>query len=293
MRHFGRVLTAMVTPFGPDGSVNYQAAAKLARYLVEHGSDGVVVAGTTGESPTLTLDEKIKLYTTVLEAVGERASVIAGTGSNDTASSITLTQAAEKTGVHGVMAVGPYYNKPTQEGYYQHFKAIAESTSLPVILYNVPSRTGSNIQPATILRLVDGKYIAAVKEASGCLDQAAEIIRRVPDGFMVYSGDDSLTLPILAIGGTGVISVASHLVGGRIQDMIAAYETGQVATARHIHAELFPLFKTMFITSNPIPVKTAMTFLGHETGTFRLPLFPAAAHEVEQIKAVMKTFNLI
>ncbi|CUH96152.1 4-hydroxy-tetrahydrodipicolinate synthase [Propionispora sp. 2/2-37] len=293
MKNFGRVLTAMITPMYDDCSVNYAAAANLARYLVANGSDGLVVAGTTGESPTLTKEEKLKLYSTVLEAVGNDAVVIAGTGSNDTQSSITLTQAAQKLGVHGAMLVGPYYNKPSQEGYYQHFKAIAESTDLPLIIYNVPGRTGSNIQPATIARLAELENIVAVKEASGSLDQASDILRSTEEHFMVYSGDDSLTLPILSVGGTGVISVASHIVGKRMKEMITAFLTGDIRQAQSIHQGLYPFFKMMFITSNPTPVKTAVNLLGYAAGPLRLPLIAPTAAEAEQIKAAMQQLQVI
>lgn len=293
MKNFGRVLTAMITPMNDDGSVNYAAAAQLARYLVANGSDGLVVAGTTGESPTLTKEEKLKLYSTVLEAVGNEAAVIAGTGSNDTRSSIALTQAAQTLGIHGAMVVGPYYNKPSQEGYYQHFKAIAESTDLPLIIYNVPGRTGSNIQPMTIARLANLENIVAVKEASGSLDQASDIIRSTSENFMVYSGDDSLTLPILSVGGTGVISVASHIVGSRMKEMITAFLAGDIRQAQSIHQDLYPFFKVMFITSNPTPVKTAVNLLGYAAGPLRLPLVAPTISELEQIEAAMQQLHVI
>ncbi|SHI69765.1 4-hydroxy-tetrahydrodipicolinate synthase [Propionispora hippei] len=293
MRNFGRVFTAMVTPFHEDLRVNYAAAAQLATHLAANGSDGLVIAGTTGESPTLTQEEKLNLFSTVLEAVGDRVTVIAGTGSNDTQHSIEMTREAEKLGVHGAMLVGPYYNKPNQEGYYQHFKAIAESTALPLIVYNVPGRTGSNISPDTIVRLAAIKNIVAVKEASGSLDQASEIVRRAPAGFMVYSGDDSLTLPILAVGGVGVISVASHIIGRQIQNMIAAFAAGDVRQAQAIHGSIFPFYKLMFINSNPIPVKTAVNLLGLSAGPCRLPLTTASAGEVEQIKESMRQLGIM
>ena len=293
MRSFGRVLTAMVTPFHGDLSVNYKAAAELATYLVNNGSDGLVVAGTTGESPTLTKEEKLKLFAAVLEAVGDRATVIAGTGSNDTRASVLLTAEAQKLGVHGVMAVGPYYNKPPQEGYYQHFKAIADATDLPVIIYNVPGRTGSNILPSTIIRLSEIKNIVAVKEASGNLDQASEISRNAPEDFMLYSGDDNLTLPILAVGGCGIISVAAHIVGNRLQNMIAAFFDGDYNRAQAIHLELLPVFKMIFITANPIPIKTAVNMLGQNAGHLRLPLIPATESECQQIRTVMQNLKLL
>ncbi|EAX47093.1 dihydrodipicolinate synthase [Thermosinus carboxydivorans Nor1] len=273
--------------------VNYKAAAELAKYLVANGSDGLVVAGSTGESATLSKEEKIKLYATVLEAVGDKATVIAGTGSNDTRASITLTKEAEKLGVHGAMLVGPYYNKPPQEGYYQHFKAIAEETALPLIVYNVPGRTGSNILPATIARLAEIKNIVAVKEASGSLDQVSEIVRITPSDFLVYSGDDSLTLPILAVGGAGIISVASHIVGTRMQEMIAAFYSGNLTKAQAIHLELMPFFKVIFVTTNPIPIKTAVNLIGLNAGPLRLPLVSPTAAEREQIQKVMKDLGVL
>lgn len=293
MKDFGRILTAMVTPFNADMSVNYHAAANLAKYLVDNGSNGLVVAGSTGEAATLTREEKLKLFSTVLEAVGDKATVIAGTGSNDTRASIELTREAENIGVHGAMLVGPYYNKPPQEGFYQHFKAIAQSTNLPLIIYNVPSRTGSNIAASTIARLAEIKNIVAVKEASGNLDQVAEIIRTTPNDFLVYSGDDGLTLPILTIGGTGIISVAAHIVGNRMQEMIAAFLAGHIEKAQVIHLELMPFFKTIFITTNPIPIKTAVNLIGQNAGPVRLPLVEPTPGELEQIKKVMRDLDIL
>lgn len=293
MKTFGRILTAMVTPFHDDFSVNYQAAASLAKHLVENGNDGLVVAGSTGEAATLSKEEKLKLFATVLDAVGDKATVIVGTGSNDTRASIALTQEAEKLGVHGSLLVGPYYNKPPQEGFYQHFKAIADNTGLPLIVYNVPGRTASNILPATIARLAQIKNIVAVKESSGNLDQVSEIVRTVPKDFMVYSGDDSLTLPILSVGGVGVVSVAGHIVAKRMQDMIGAFFAGDVATARDIHLELMPFFKVIFVTTNPIPVKTAVNLAGLGAGPLRPPLIAATAAEIEQIKKVMQDIGAL
>ncbi len=289
----GRVLTAMVTPFNDDLSINYEQAGKYAQYLINNGSDGLVVAGSTGESATMSKEEKLRLFSAVLDAVGDQATVIAGTGSNDTRASLEMTVAAEKLGVHGAMLVGPYYNKPPQEGFYQHFRAIAEATELPLILYNVPGRTGSNILPATIARLAEIKNIVAVKEASGSLDQASEIVRITPDDFLVYSGDDSLTLPILSVGGTGIISVAAQLVGQRMQDMIAAYFAGNMAEAMAIHQELLPIFKVIFITTNPIPIKTAVNLIGQKAGPFRLPMIPATAAETDQLRKVMQEQGIL
>lgn len=290
---FGRVLTAMVTPFGKDLAVDYQQARKLARYLVQSGSDGLVVCGTTGESPTLTREEKIELFRVVVEEVGGQATVIAGTGSYNTAESITLTQMAEKVGVDGVMLVAPYYNKPSQDGLYEHFKAVASNTNLPVMLYNIPGRTGVNILPATVVRLAQIENIVAIKEASGNLDQVSELRRSLPDDFAIYSGDDSLTLPMMALGARGVVSVCSHVVGPRIKEMVNAFTAGNTTLATQIHLELFPLFKTMFITTNPVPVKTALNLLGYQVGAPRLPLVEATVQEKEAIKNVLAGLNLI
>jgi 4-hydroxy-tetrahydrodipicolinate synthase len=292
MKNFGRVLTAMVTPFNDDLSVNYSEAGNLAKYLVANGSDGLVIAGTTGESPTLSKEEKLKLFSVVLDAVGDKATVIAGTGTNDTRASVSFTQEAEKLGVHGAMVVGPYYNKPPQEGYYQHFKAIAESTRLPLIIYNVPGRTGSNILPATIARLAEIQNIVAIKEASGNIEQVSEIVRITPKDFWVYSGEDSLTLPILSVGGAGIISVAAHIVGRRMQEMISAFFKGDTAAAQAIHLELTPFFKVIFLTTNPIPVKTAVNLIGQKAGPFRLPMVPPTTEELEQIKKVMRNIGI-
>lgn len=293
MNTFGRILTAMVTPFNDDFSINYEAAANLAKYLVTNGSDGVVVAGSTGESATLDKEEKLRLFATVLDAVGDKATVIAGTGSNDTIASLKLTQEAEKLGVHGAMLVAPYYNKPPQEGFYQHFKTVADNTNLPLIIYNVPGRTSSNILPGTIARLAEFKNIVAVKEASGNLEQVAEILRITPQDFMVYSGDDSLTLPILAVGGVGVISVAAHIVGVRMQEMVKAFIDNDIVKAQRIHAELIPFFRMMFITTNPIPIKTAVNLIGQNGGRFRLPLVPPTSSELEEIKNCLRKMNRI
>lgn len=290
---FGRVLTAMVTPFNKDLSVNYGQARKLASYLVDNGSEGLVVSGTTGESPTLSKEEKIELFRVVVEEVGGKATVIAGTGTYSTAESIALTRAAEKVGVDGVMLVAPYYNKPSQEGLYQHFKAVAKSTNLPVMLYNIPGRTSINVLPPTIVRLSEVPNIVAVKEASGSLDQVGELRRSLPDHFSIYSGDDSMTLPILSLGGKGVVSVVGHLVGLRIREMINAYTSGNTKLATQIHLELFPIFKGMFITSNPVPVKAALNMRGMEVGGPRLPLVEATAAEKETIKNTLVNMKLI
>jgi len=291
--NFGRVLTAMVTPFNSAGELDYQAASNLALRLVENGSDGLLIAGTTGESPTLSAEEKIRLFSTVVETVGGKATVLAGTGTNDTKKSIELTKEAEKTGVDGIMAVAPYYSKPPQEGLYQHFKMIAESTSLPVMVYNIPSRTGINITPRTMVRLAEVENIVALKEAAGDLNQASELIRLLPKEFSVYSGDDSLTLPILAVGGAGIISVAAHIVGRRLKSMVNDYFQGKIAEAMKTHEELMPLFKVLFITANPIMVKSALRLLGIEVGALRLPLIEATSEQLEELKTVLRGLGLI
>lgn len=288
---FGRVLTAMVTPFDSNLEVDYDKTRKLARFLVENGSDGLVIAGTTGEASTLSNEEKIKLFETVVDEVGDRAKVIAGTGNNDTADSVFLTKAAQRAGAHGVMAVVPYYNKPPQEGIYTHFRMIAEATDLPVMLYNIPGRSVINATPDTIARLAQIKNIAAIKEASGSLDQAAEIRRKTDEDFAIYCGEDSLTLPMLTVGCSGVVSVVSHVAGAEMQNMIKAYKDGDVETAKKIHLDLFPLFKGMFITANPIPVKTALNLMGHEVGGLRPPLVDAQEAEIGFIRKMLTDYN--
>lgn len=273
MTEFGRVLTAMVTPFTEEGSVNYSVAEKLAIYLVEQGTDTLVVCGTTGESPTLTWDEEYELFQVVQRAVAGKAKIIAGAGSNSTREAIAATQKADKLGLDGTLQVVPYYNKPPQSGLYQHFKAIAAaSPDLPLMLYNIPGRTGQNLLPETVARLAEVPNIVAIKEASGSLDQVSQIRQSVPPEFTIYSGDDSLTLPMLAVGAQGVVSVASHLVGRSLQQMIRAFEQGQVQVATQIHLQLFPLFKALFVTTNPIPVKAALRLQGWQVGFTRLPL---------------------
>jgi 4-hydroxy-tetrahydrodipicolinate synthase len=293
MARFGKVLTAMVTPFTQDLQVNYQVAEELAVRLIESGSDGIVVAGTTGESPTLTKKEKIALFKTVVEAVGGKGKVIAGTGSYDTAESIELTREAERTGVDGVMLVAPYYNKPSQEGLYQHFKAIAQETSLPIILYNIPGRTGVNLAVDTLMRLTEIDNIAAVKEASGSLSQVSEICEKVPADFLVYSGDDALTLPVMSVGGVGIISVAAHIVGPKIQEMVTAFGKGDLEKAIRINSEIGTLNRALFINTNPIMVKAACNLLGIRVGGLRLPMVEVSPKETGIMKEVLSKLGLI
>lgn len=290
---FGRLLTAMVTPLREDLSVDYAAVEPLVDHLIATGSDGLVVSGTTGESPTLTLAEKIELFRVVKAAAGGRASVIAGSGNYSTAESIELTREAERLGVDGCMLVVPYYNNPPQEGLYEHFKTIAQSTSLPVILYNVPSRTVRNMESATTIRLASLPNIVAIKEASKNLEQVAEIRGATPPEFLIYSGDDSITLPMMAIGCHGVISVASHVDGRLIREMIDAFVAGKNAAAADAHRRLTPLFKACFVTTNPIPVKAAVNLLGINVGGVRLPLVPASPPVVNAVREAMQELDLL
>lgn len=293
MVSFGRVLTAMVTPFTQEGEVNYPIAEKLAVHLVKHGTDTLVVCGTTGESPTLSWQEEYQLFQVVKQAVSGRAKIIAGTGSNSTQEAIEATQKANQLGLDGSLQVVPYYNKPPQEGLYQHFKAIAETVpELPLMLYNVPGRTGQNLAAETVGKLAQIPNIIAIKEASGNLDQVGEIRRLTPVDFTIYSGDDSLTLPLLSIGATGVVSVASHLVGNELQQMIQAFEAGNVRAAAKIHLRLLPLFKALFLTTNPIPLKAALSLQGWQVGAGRLPLCPPALEVTQTLRAVLQDLSL-
>jgi 4-hydroxy-tetrahydrodipicolinate synthase len=272
MPEIGRLLTAMATPFDAAGRVDYPRARQLAEALVESGSDGLVVAGTTGESPTLTHDEKLRLFGEVREAVGDRAAIIAGTCNYCTAESIELSREAAEIGVTGILGTVPYYNKPPQEGLYAHFKAIAEAAPLPMILYNVPSRTVTNIVPKTVLRLSEIDTIVGIKEASANLEAIGQIIDGAAPDFRVWSGNDADTLPILAIGGYGVVSVTAHLVGRQIRQMIDSYLTGDVAMAAIIHRRLLPLTRACFVTTSPSPLKYALSRVGFPVGGLRLPL---------------------
>lgn len=284
----------MITPFTEDGAVNYSLAEKLAVHLAETGTDTLVVCGTTGESPTLTWDEEHELFRVIHQAIAGKAKIIAGTGSNCTREAIAATEKAAKLGLDGSLQVVPYYNKPPQDSLYQHFKAIAEAVpEFPLLLYNVPGRTGQGLQPETVVRLAEVPNIVGIKEASGSLDQASQIRCSTPPDFAIYSGDDSLTLPLLAVGAQGVVSVASHLVGNRLQDMITKFFSGNVAGATQIHLQLFPLFKVLFVTTNPIPVKAALNLQGWNVGPMRLPLTNASDEAVHQIKAVMAELALV
>ncbi|WJI24532.1 4-hydroxy-tetrahydrodipicolinate synthase [Thermosynechococcus sp. B0] len=294
MTDFGRVITAMITPFTADGAIAYDVAAELAQHLVANGSDSIVVCGTTGESPTLTWEEEFQLFQTVQQAVAGKAKVIAGTGSNSTREAIEATAKAAELGLDGALLVVPYYNKPPQEGLYAHFQAIAQAVpDFPLMLYNIPGRTGQNLLPETVIRLADYPNIVAIKEASGSLDQASALRAALPPTFRIYSGDDSLTLPLLAVGGYGVVSVASHLVGPRIQEMIQAFVQGATAKATAIHCQLLPLFKVLFVTTNPIPIKAALRLQGWAVGAPRLPLTSASDAVIDQLKPVLDHLGLL
>jgi 4-hydroxy-tetrahydrodipicolinate synthase len=292
MNRLGRLLTAMVTPFDARGEVDYQQVKKLALSLLDSGSDGVVVSGTTGESPTLSQEEKLRLFAEVKSAVGDRGVVVAGTGNNDTRESHELTREAEKIGVDACLLVVPYYNRPTQQGLWEHFKAIAHSTTLPCIIYNVPSRTVTNLAADTLIKLSQIDNIVGVKEASGNLGQIAEIIQGTGEDFLVYSGNDSDTLPILALGGYGVISVASHLVGIQIKGMMEKFLNGKPQGAARIHRYLLPLVNALFIVSNPVPVKWALNYVGFPVGKPRLPLVEPDEKSADLIKAKLKNYKI-
>ncbi len=291
---FGSVVTAMVTPFTGDGQVNYAVAEALATYLVENGSDAILVCGTTGESPTLTWEEEYQLFQVVKKAVTGKGKVIAGTGSNSTKEAIEANKKAAKLGLDGSLQVVPYYNKPPQSGLYKHFEAIAKSSpDLPIMLYNIPGRTGCNLLPETVAKLAEIDNIIAIKEASGNIEQACQIRCLTPDSFVIYSGDDFLTLPLLTVGATGVVSVASHLVGKEIQEMIQAFKSGNNKLAVTMQIKLFPLFKALFCTTNPVPVKAALKMKGWDMGSLRLPLDELPSDLEGHLKEVLKSLQLI
>lgn len=293
--YFGRLLTAMVTPFNADGSINYEAGADFADWLLANGSDGLVVEGSTGEAATMDMDEKIKFMQTIVARVNGRAKIVAGAGTNCTASTIDLVKKMEACGVDGVLVVGPYYNKPTQEGYYQHFAAVAKATKLPIIVYNVPGRTGGNIAPETVARLAaDFSNIVAIKEAAGNVAQTAELYRVLPEDFSIYSGDDGLILPFLSVGACGLISVLANVNGKLLQELMQAYSEGRVKDAADLNKVMVPLAKAMFVESNPIPIKAAVTKVtGINAGAPRLPLTPISAAAEAKLDAALKAAGMI
>ena len=292
MKKLGRLLTAMVTPFNEEGKVDYEQAKRLALALINSGSEGLLLAGTTGESPTLVRAEEFRLFSEVKSAIGKRGTIVAGTGSNNTAEALEATKEAERIGVDACLLVVPYYNKPTQEGLYQHFKTIAQSTSLPCILYNVPSRTVTNLSADTTIKLSQIDNIIGVKEASGNLDQIAKIISNTRDDFLVYSGNDGDTFPIMVLGGYGVISVASHLVGNQLKEMIDNITNGEIDKAASIHHRLLPLINALFILSNPIPLKYALNYIGFNVGKPRLPLTEPDEKSAAYIKDALKNCQI-
>lgn len=294
MSNFGRVLTAMITPFDGEGQVNYAVAESLAAYLADNGTDTIVICGTTGESPTLSWDEEYELFKVVKAAVAGKAKVMAGTGSNSTQEAIAATRKAQDIGLDGSLQVVPYYNKPPQEGMYQHFRAIAEACSdIPLMLYNIPGRTGQNLLPETVARLAQIDNVTAIKSASGSLEQASEIRRLAPSEFAVYAGDDALTLPLLSVGGQGVVSVASHLVGNQLQEMVRAFEAGKNKSALEIHLKFQPLFKSLFLMTNPIPIKAALRLQGWEVGGVRPPLCDVTDDALQALSKVMGELGLL
>ncbi|MEK5148260.1 4-hydroxy-tetrahydrodipicolinate synthase [Psychrobacillus sp. FSL K6-4615] len=287
--NFGQILTAMVTPFDHNEDIDFPATRNLINYLISNGTQGLVVSGTTGESPTLTDEEKVQLFKFTVEVVNGRVPVIAGTGSYSTKASINLTKQATDAGVDGIMLVVPYYNKPSQEGLYQHFQTIAATTSLPIMLYNIPGRSVVNMSLDTVIRLSEIPNIVAIKEAGGNLDTMSEIISNTREDFSLYSGDDGLTIPVLSIGGTGVISVASHIIGNEMQAMIAKFNNGNVREAAMDHRRLLPVMKALFAAPNPTPVKTALNLKGVPVGGVRLPMVPLNAEELTTLKEVLTT----
>jgi 4-hydroxy-tetrahydrodipicolinate synthase len=292
MNKLGRLLTAMVTPFDTGGEIDYQQAKKLAKSLLDSGSDGLVVSGTTGETPTLSREEKLRLFAEIKSVVADSGTVVAGTGNYDTRESQQLTKEAEKIGVDACLLIVPYYNRPTQRGLLEHFKAIAEATTLPCIIYNVPSRTVTNIAADTVIKLSQIDNIIGIKEASSNLGQIAKIIQGTKHNFLVYSGNDGDTLPILALGGYGVISVASHLVGIQMKDMMEKFLSGKAQEAAKIHLHLLPLIDALFVVSNPMPVKYALNYLGFLVGKPRLPLLEPDEKTAEVIQAMLKDYKI-
>ncbi|MDC7768441.1 4-hydroxy-tetrahydrodipicolinate synthase [Priestia megaterium] len=289
MIDFGKVATAMVTPFDHKGNIDFEKTTQLINYLISNGSDALVIAGTTGESPTLSTEEKLALFRHSVKVVDGRVPVVAGTGSNNTYASIELTKKAEEIGVDAIMIVAPYYNKPNQEGLYQHFKTIAETTELPVMLYNIPGRSVINMSVDTIVRLAELPNVVALKDASGDLDAMTAIIAQTSDDFALYSGDDGLTLPVLAIGGTGIISVASHVIGNEMQEMVKLYESGNPKEAAKIHQRIVPVMKSLFAAPSPTPVKTALQLKGLDVGSVRLPLVPLTEEERQTLVSTLNT----
>lgn len=296
---FGRLITAMITPFKENGDVDYDSATALAKYLIHHGSEGILVGGTTGEGATMSSDEKLKLYEVIVHAVGKygtdiRVPIMGNVGTISTAETIDFMKKAEKTGIDALLAIVPFYVKPNQEGIFQHFKAIASATKLPVILYNVPGRVGTSILPETIKRLTDVcPNIVGIKDATGSWDQLTRERLLLSDDFMIYSGDDAFTLPVLSMGGVGLISVASHIIGDDLLKMIEVFEEGNLSLARKLHLKMYNFMKGMFFTASPIPIKTAVNLIGQPGGAFRLPMVPPSEDELNKIRQMLKDYGMI
>ncbi len=286
----GEVITAMVTPFDEKGNVDYNQVMELATYLADNGSDGIVVAGTTGESPTLTYEEEAELLSCVKSAVGTTVKVIAGAGSNCTKTAIECSKRVAKLGADAILQVVPYYNKPSQAGMIEHFSSIAKSVDVPILLYNIPSRTGVNMLPSTIAELSKYDNIVALKQSNGDLDLISEMKSVLPDDFALYCGDDSLTLPMLSLGVYGVVSVASHIVGKEIKSMIRNYKTGEPHAALNMHLRLFPLFKKIFMAPNPIPIKHILSKMNLISPYVRRPLVELNLKEAEELMSVANDF---
>lgn len=296
MKTFGRVLTAMITAFHDDGSVNIEESVALANHLLDNGSDGILVCGTTGENPTISEAEKLALFEAVAKSCSHKGSIIANVGSNNTLVTVEfLKKVCAIDGIAGLLAVVPYYNKPNAQGQYLHFKALAQASSLPMMIYNIPGRTGKVMEATTLKRLHDEfpDIIVGVKESSGSLDLISEERLLMPENFMIYSGDDGLTLPILSVGGCGVISVVSHLEGPKMQEMVSSFLEGDIKRAEELHRNLNDITKALFVTSNPIPVKYAMRRLGFKVGPFNLPMCEPDAKEQEIIDQAMKRHGLL
>jgi 4-hydroxy-tetrahydrodipicolinate synthase len=288
----GEVITAMVTPFNKNRGVDYTKVEELAKYLVKNGSDGILVAGTTGESPTLTHEEELEILSTVKRAVANKAKIIFGAGSNSTETAIKMSKRGEKEGADAILSVVPYYNKPSQAGMIAHFSAIAENTKLPIILYNIPGRTGVNMAVETVAELAN-KYsnIVAIKQSFGDMDAVTEMKIACPEDFVIYSGDDSLTLPMLALGAHGIISVASHILGNEIKTMVHNFKTDNYKVAKNMHLKLYPVFKKLFMTSNPVPVKAALAKIGIINDYVRLPLVELTEKQKAELYEVLDSFE--
>ncbi len=293
MIDLGELITAMVTPFDRENNINFDSCSKLINHIIDQGSDGILLSGSTGECSTLDDDEKINLFKFAKDNFGDKIKIIAGTGSNDTRHSLELSKEAEKIGVDCILLTVPYYNKPSQMGIYRHFETIAGEVRIPVILYNVPSRTSSNMESGTCAQLSKIDNICGIKEASGNIRQIAEIIRDTDKDFIVYSGNDGETLPILSMGGYGVISVASHIVGRKIKEMIRSFKNGNISNAAKLHCDLLEIFYGIFIVSNPVPIKEALNLMGLDVGPCRPPLCPMEESKSASFKEILKRYKLI